>query len=286
MKFTPLIGAELSGRLGGIIASKNKASAYFRVGARPVQPDSVAQLNAKSRFGSGAGIFRALSAINKALWNGFAQGIFSPRNTTNNGQYSGQQACQALATSFNNAVSEDRSFGVQVNGAVLAGGETFEPYDGPQDSPPVLSTNSNLLLRPSGSVSTNLLSGVIKNDGQFSFKIQIGDGVGADIDSFKNSSGAKVGYAVFMSSGNPTANMFFREKLRYLLGYFQHVEATVPADLDGAQDFEFTGTDAFPIGNYKTFPGTGETVIISVFAVDANNQMSLVGSKETTIISA
>lgn len=286
MRFDPLLGANLRGKLGGIIASKNKAAAFFRVLIRPVQPNSVAQINAKNRFGSGAGIFRALSAINKALWNNFAQIIYSPRNTTNNGQYSGQQACQALSTSFNNAVAENRTFDVQTNGAPISGSETFVPFIGPLDIPPTNPTNSNLLLRPSGSISQQLTSAFLKSDGSFGFECQVGDGAGADIDSFKNASGVDIGWAVFASSGNPSANMHFQSKFRYMLGYLNHVEATVIADLDGTQNYDLASIDSFPIANYKTFMGLGETTLISVFAVDANNQMSLIGSKEIQVTAA
>lgn len=286
MKYLDFIGAGMSGSMGGITASKNKAHQYFRVRHRPVQPNSVAQINAKNRFGSGAGIFRALSAINKALWNNFAQIIYSPRNTTNNGQFSGQQACQALSTSFNNAVAENRTFDVQTNGAPISGSETFVPFIGPLDIPPVLASNANLLLRPSGSVSQQLTSAFLKTDGSFGFECQVGDGSGADIDSFKNASGANIGWCVFASSGNPSANMHFQSKFRYMLGYLNHVEATVIGDLDATQNYDLASTQSFPIANYKTFMGLGETTLVSVFAVDANNQMSLIGSKEIVITAA
>jgi hypothetical protein len=40
MLFKPLIGAELSGSLGGIVASHNKGGAYFRVRSVPVNPNT------------------------------------------------------------------------------------------------------------------------------------------------------------------------------------------------------------------------------------------------------
>lgn len=286
MKGKPILMSDMSGSLGGITAFVGKAGQIFRLRVRATQPNSLAQLEAKSNFGGGAGIFRALSGINKAFWNNFAGGIFSPKDSTNTGQYSGQQAWQSLATSFRNSVANNHTFTVKVNDAVLTGGETFEGFVGPTDVPPSASTNSNLQLQAGGSVSTTLISAIIKDDGNHSLKIQVGDGTGNDIDSFLNASGAKVGYASFMSSGNPSANMGFKSKLRYLLGYFNHVEATVPADLDAVNNFEFTGTVPINIAKYKKFPGLGETVLVSVFAVDINNQMSLVGSVETTVVAA
>ena len=286
MKGKPILMSDMSGSLGGIVAFVGKAGQIFRLRTRATQPNSIAQLEAKANFGASAGIFRALSGINKALWNGFAQGIFSPRNSTNTGQYSGQQAFQSLMTSFRNSIQGHADFTLEVNGAVLTGGETFEEYLGPLDSPPVNSVNSNLALRPSGSIATSLLSAIVKLDGLFSGVIQVGDGSGADIDSFVNASGEKVGYAFFMSSGNPSSNMSYKSRLRYKLGYLDHIEATVIGDLDATQNFEMTSTTAFPIAKHKQFPSLGENVLVSVYAVDRNNQMSLVGAVETTITAA
>jgi hypothetical protein len=40
MKYTPLIGADMTGRLGAVIASKNRYGLYFREGAIPVNPST------------------------------------------------------------------------------------------------------------------------------------------------------------------------------------------------------------------------------------------------------
>lgn len=283
MRFDPLLITNLRGKLGGIVASRNAAGAYLRSLVRSIQPNSIAQLTAKANFGNGAGIFRALSGLNKALWNGFAKGIFSPKNATNSGQYSGQQACQSLSASFQNSNSKNTEFTVKVNDAVLAGGETFDSFVGPLDSPPADSVNANLTLQAGGSVAQSLISAVMGLNGLFSAKFQIGDGTGNDITSWQNASGVNSGYAVFMSTGNPSSNMAFKSLERYLLGYWKHVSATIEDDLDGAQDFEFTSTDPFDISKHRQFPSIGETVLISVYFVDENNQMSLVGRVETTI---
>lgn len=273
----------MSGSIGGVTASNNKSGSYFRQRKSGTQPNSIAQLKAKSNFGSGAGIFRTFGGAFIAVWNGFAQGIFSPKNKANTGQYSGQNAFQSLMTCYNNAIASNRAFTVLVNGAILATGETFVPFIGPVEIAPTLATNSNLLLRPSGSASTSVIGANVFSTGLFDFTIQVGDGTGADIDNFKNSSGAVVGYATFMSSGNPTANMNYKSKERYCLGYFEHVNATAVAELDGAQNFKLTATEAFPIAEFKTFASVGQTVLISVYAVDASNQMSLVGRVETVV---
>lgn len=50
MKYTALIGTDMSGRLGGIIASRNKYGPYFRNGVIPVNPQSPRQSLVRSVF--------------------------------------------------------------------------------------------------------------------------------------------------------------------------------------------------------------------------------------------
>lgn len=50
MKYTPLIGTDMTGRLGGVIASKNMYGPYFRDGSIPVNPQTSRQTAIRSAF--------------------------------------------------------------------------------------------------------------------------------------------------------------------------------------------------------------------------------------------
>jgi hypothetical protein len=56
------------GKLGGHVASKNRAGAYFRTKVTPVNPSTVAQLGARSRFASLSSAWRGLTTAQRSTW--------------------------------------------------------------------------------------------------------------------------------------------------------------------------------------------------------------------------
>lgn len=65
-----------SGKIGGHVASRNKAGAYFRTKVTPVNPQSTAQLNVRNRLGTRSQAWRGLTDTQRAAWNG-AVGAFA-----------------------------------------------------------------------------------------------------------------------------------------------------------------------------------------------------------------
>ena len=74
-----LMVTEGRGKLGGHVASKNRASAYFRTKVTPVNPQSTAQNTVRSRLTTRAQAWKGLSAANRAAWNA-AVGDFQKTN--------------------------------------------------------------------------------------------------------------------------------------------------------------------------------------------------------------
>ena len=277
MKFKGMIATDMSGSMDGVTASSNTHGSYFKKRSRPSQPNSAAQLRAKSAFARAASIFRTLTGAAIAGWNNFAKTIFSPKNATNTGQFSGQNAHQALSVAFNNAIGLDKAFTVEVNGAVAAGGTTFEAYEGPALLPPIAGGSTNLALTAGGSTPLTLISATMNATGICSFKVQVGAGGGLDITGMQNASGNDMGFAIVMSNGNPSANMNFANPERYQVAYLKHIDFTDPADVAAIADFELTLTDGFVLGEYKTFPAVGEIVEIGIYAVTKACQLNLLG---------
>jgi hypothetical protein len=56
------------GKLGGHVASKNRAGAYFRTKVTPVNPSTVAQLGARSRFSALSSAWRGLTPTQRDTW--------------------------------------------------------------------------------------------------------------------------------------------------------------------------------------------------------------------------
>lgn len=65
-----------SGKIGGHVASRNKAGAYFRTKVTPVNPQSTSQLTVRARLTTFSQAWRGLTDAQRSVWNG-AVGAFA-----------------------------------------------------------------------------------------------------------------------------------------------------------------------------------------------------------------
>ncbi len=76
MLFKPLIGAELSGSVGGITASRNKGGAFFRVRVVPIDPGTPAQSIVRQAMGTLASRWQTgLDAPQRVAWETYAENV-------------------------------------------------------------------------------------------------------------------------------------------------------------------------------------------------------------------
>lgn len=76
MLFKPLIGAELSGSVGGITASHNKGGAYFRSRVVPTNPGTPFQAVPRQQLGNLAALWtNALSIAQRDAWDQYALNV-------------------------------------------------------------------------------------------------------------------------------------------------------------------------------------------------------------------
>jgi hypothetical protein len=59
-----------SGKIGGHVASRNRAGAYFRTKVTPVNAQTTAQLAVRNRLGTRSQAWRGLTEAQRAAWNG------------------------------------------------------------------------------------------------------------------------------------------------------------------------------------------------------------------------
>lgn len=284
MRGKELILGDLRGSLAGLTASRNASGSFLRQRVSPVQPATLAQLRAKSTFGAIAPLYRSLSGTDRGTWNNFAKGNYSPKNNSNRGQYTGQMAFQAIQTSYLNSVGIWRSYNVLVDGIPAPSGEVPEPFVGSTPKAPLLPSSASLRDTSGNSVPLRLVAGSVEADGTLVFSLQVGNGAGVALDNFVNSFGDKVGMAVFISSSNPADQMYYRNKEKYLMGYFKHPEFGSIADIANVQQFTFDTSDIFDTSVYQGFPIGGSYVLFSVYLVSIYNQMNLIGRVETQVI--
>ena len=68
MKFKPLIGTDLAGHMGGIVASHNTYGPYLKARTRPVNPRTTGQQSQRNAFGFISAAWRALTSLLQAAW--------------------------------------------------------------------------------------------------------------------------------------------------------------------------------------------------------------------------
>jgi hypothetical protein len=69
MKFRGTLGSDLSGKLGGIVASHNTYGSYFRRLVKPVNPKTAAQNAQRAAFSVVSEAWKALTTLQRATWN-------------------------------------------------------------------------------------------------------------------------------------------------------------------------------------------------------------------------
>jgi hypothetical protein len=72
MKFGALVVAG-SGKIGGHVAARNRSGAYLRTKVTPVNPQTASQAGARNRLSGLSSGWRALTAAQRAAWNGAVQ---------------------------------------------------------------------------------------------------------------------------------------------------------------------------------------------------------------------
>jgi hypothetical protein len=94
MKFQPLLGTDLSGSVGGIVASHNRGGAYFRNRAIPVNPNTPQQQAVRGFMATLTSLWNnTLTAVQRTAWDTYALNVpladplGNPRNVGGLGMY-------------------------------------------------------------------------------------------------------------------------------------------------------------------------------------------------------
>lgn len=98
MKFAPLLGSNLTGRLGGIVASHNSSGTYFRRYVVPVNPNTTGQQAQRNAFAVVSQRWRGLNSIQQAAWVAAGPQNTVPNSTGGSLQLTGQQLFMRMNT--------------------------------------------------------------------------------------------------------------------------------------------------------------------------------------------
>jgi hypothetical protein len=94
MKFKPLIGDQMSGSMGGVVASHNRGGTYFRQRAIPTNPGSIYQSAVRGFLSQLTSLwYTTLTAAQRTAWEAYAENVpfldrlGEPRNIGGLGAY-------------------------------------------------------------------------------------------------------------------------------------------------------------------------------------------------------
>lgn len=276
----------LSGKMAGMVFSHNRVGQYIRQYVIPTDPATVAQIQARSKFGNQASNWHSLTDTAKSLWNNFALTLFNPKNGSNTGQFSGINAFVAsnnVVDNFNAMLAPDTQYDVLLN-AVSLGSPTIEPFvyvETPATNPFPAVIGDDYAGGPSNMVLVESLAEVTP-EGNWSLQVQLTEEQ-TDLESFPNTFGENMGFVCYRSEGLNQANQFVANPFLQML-------PAIPAATYGTPGtgslIRFRVTDDLVDGNYKTYPSIGQFCQLSLYAVSKYGQLTKIGAVKCQVVTA
>jgi len=274
---------ELRGKLAGMVFSKNAAGPIVRQYVIPTNPNTWAQTSARALFRVSVMTWKSFSQLIQQGWEVFAKNTFVPLRKVNVGQYTGQQACNAILMSGRFCVSRGR---VPTWVAVPPGVDPIcvaIPFVLPSVAP-LFSVVPNIaqLTKPPATMTFDTF--VVSNTGQLEFRMLFqGTPVGGlDANEFIDSNGTPFSFAVYISDpvnqfGNRPKNQFYQRLCNANL-------CTFPvANLNGLIGVTLGWNFAPFIPTYKSFPVPGSICKITIVCIGQNGTQAVAGSGYVTI---
>jgi len=272
---------EMRGKLGSLVFARNRAGAYARGYAKPVDPATIAQLSARNAFGTASSNYHSLSDTNKALWANFATNVFNPKTGTQ-GVPSGFNAFVSLLTVINN-IKPFKTY--EYSGiAPLVGTPLPWMFGG---TPPLHTLEANVKSGALGAYAYNFdsFSPILYSSdltktlisGTIDFSITGNIGISGTSSKTSDANGNDFGFKIFMSNSVAQEHMFIQNPYKIDIGTAPAIAITPSVDLFTGFSLDF-GAELEP-ARYRDFPHASDWVQLTVFAVSRQGQMLRVGSQ-------
>lgn len=284
------IAGELSGKLGGQVFARNRAGAYVRQNAQPTNPNTLAQIRARSAFGNSSSVYHSLQASQKSGWQNLGDNFFVSKSMQMPGTLSGFNVFLSMRnTAANMNAVQNITPVITVGGtpASITVNEQFQPVLAPPSGMmqgALVDSNGNpFQIEVTGGSATvdangNLATLSVETNelnplGTSSIEtFNAPDSVGADVPT---------GFACYCSQALEQEGMFVENPERYL------VAATPSMTFDGGPtpyidvgfDFAFNQSAS----NYQSIPQSGQTVRATLYQVSTSGQFRRVGSTDIVI---
>lgn len=284
MKILNNPNGEYRGSLGGIVFSRNKGGAVARAKVTPINRNSVAQQKARTRTGTAAQGFAALTATQAAQWGTFAKDGYNPRKKMNVGQFSGANAYTALATTALNGVQNGQAGSFNQDAAAIDATAVMKNFAIDREAP-VAGIKGALVAPSDVTVSYNLSvkSVELTTDWKVSAELDMStsDTSGKVLSSICDESLLPLGFMFTMSTPNPVANRVYRQNDTTVLAIVQ-----APTVLTGAIEnsvLKVAALTAAKTGDWSVMPSVGSWINIGVWLISTNGMLKKLGYGEVQI---
>lgn len=277
---------DFRGKLGGVVGSRNKSGPIVRAYTKGTNPNTFAQVRARSSFAVGASAWNTLTSVARNTWNSFALNGFVPKHGENVGQFSGYNACTALYRTCQQSIVNQRPWTVGRNGGALTGTFSPRPLVFSVGAPNAGITNKLVL---DGGVTFfqptfNLISAT--NFGGIKFELDLTNSVGTG-QNFEagplNTNGIQAGFAFYMSESKLTPGGAYKNPERYNLGYF-FGDYSDPTDWTGIETLDVETPSSFLDPDmYNALPIIGHYVRVTAYMITQDGQQALLGAGEVQV---
>lgn len=276
------LNAIVSGKVGGGVYAHNKAGSYIRILRKPTNPRSIAQVQARSCFGSGSNLWRACTSAQKAAYNTFATNSFNPLNAKPGVMYSGNQAAGALNTACIAANLLIRTTVLKI--ATITSTATYGTFGG-NTNPPAYRLAGQIDSSTHTPLNCALGSATVTTSGTATMIITTDNLISA-APTFNNTGQTeKLGFGLYMSNPFTTGQNFVTNKYHTFLGSTGTIltaTATIVTPKNGFE-IDFTGTEFIP-ANHKTWITVGNKVRLSAVIMSVSGQLIDIGSVDFTVV--
>lgn len=276
---------ELRGKLGGMVFSATRGRKIVRSYSIPIQPDTDAQLEARSSFGAAAQSYHGLTDIQKAVWNSYAGGIFNAKDSYNDGQYSGANAFVSLKNLVNMSARVPLDLNMENDAAGVLDGDPVSFIF--NNNPPTDQLAANIQGAVVGtSYPMSLSNIVIGADGKFEIGINF-DGVlaaGLGQDDTKDQNGTPFGFAVYVSNVVNQDHNYVSNPAMQLIGIMPGISGSTLIGLSTSASMKIINTNAIDTSKYQSFGQEDDQIQVKVYTISDSGMVACIGGKMTTIV--
>lgn len=276
------INAIVSGKVGGAVYAHNKAGSYIRILRKPTNPKSMAQVSARSSFGSGSNLYRSCTIPQRAAYNTFASVLFNPLKAKMGVVYSGQQAANALniASLAGNSMKRVCTilFGTDATTPTLSGFAALT-------DPPSYRLASQLSGSLGEPINLSLVTASVTTAGLASMEIATDFIIDNHIIFANPNQTEPVGFSLYMSNPYGGSQQFVTNKFFKNLGTTGVIDSfTLVGGTPGHSiNINFTTSD-LNIGSSKSWITIGNKVRLTAVLESKSGQLVEIGSFDFTVV--